>query len=84
MGNMFKDYAYEQYSLIAAREEGLKILRTDQNFYKSKNRPQIGHLRTDLRCERKTIQVYFQKFDRDCNGKLDVDEWCKMLEQVFK
>ncbi|CAL6016860.1 Hypothetical_protein [Hexamita inflata] len=35
----------------------LKILRTDQNFYKSKNRPQIGHLRTDLRCERKTIQV---------------------------
>ncbi|CAL6016409.1 Conserved_hypothetical protein [Hexamita inflata] len=30
------------------------------------------------------LREYFQKFDRDCNGKLDVDEWCKMLEQVFK
>ncbi|CAL6000233.1 EF-hand_domain [Hexamita inflata] len=30
------------------------------------------------------VRDYFQKFDRDCNGKLDKDEWCKMLEQIFK
>ncbi|CAL5983717.1 Conserved_hypothetical protein [Hexamita inflata] len=30
------------------------------------------------------LREYFQKFDKDSNGKLDVDEWCKMMEQVFK
>ncbi|CAL6044323.1 Hypothetical_protein [Hexamita inflata] len=65
---------YKKYTIqiVKSLKIQLKILRTDQNFYKSKNRPQIGHLRTDLRCERKTIQVqwpraYHQRAFR--NGK---------------
>ncbi|CAL6082400.1 Growth_factor receptor cysteine-rich domain superfamily [Hexamita inflata] len=51
---------YKKYTLqiVKSLKIQLKILRPDQNFNKSKNRPQIGHLRTDLRGERKTIQLY--------------------------